>query len=121
MHQPTSPATKATRAHVCSATNLTAFPKKLKIAPTTLPTITGNASTPFPASLLSAFARLSTHFFKSPLSFGEEAPVSPPPPEIPMMASKIAEIVIETTVSIENTVMPCSGNKVRILSANDVS
>ena len=111
---------KATRAHVCSATK-TAFPKKLKIAPTTLPTIAGNASTPFPASLLSAFASLSNHFFKSPLSFGGEPHVSPPPPDIPVMASTIVEIVIEKAVSTENIVMPRSRNKVQILSANDVS
>ena len=61
-----SSAIKAIRAHVCSATNPTAFPGKLKIAPTTLPTIAGNASTAFLASLLSAFARLSNQFFKTP-------------------------------------------------------
>ena len=64
-----SPATKTIKAHVCSATNPTAFPRKLKIAPTTLPTMAGNVSTAFTASLLSAFANLSHHFFKVPLSF----------------------------------------------------
>ena len=48
-YQPTSPATKA-RAHVYLATNTTAFRRKLKIAPTTLLTIAGNASKAFHAS-----------------------------------------------------------------------
>ena len=64
--------TKTIRAHVCSATNPTAFPRELKIAPTTLPTIAANASTAFPASLLSASANLSNHFFKIPSTFGGE-------------------------------------------------
>ena len=65
-HTPMSPATETIKAHVCSATNPTAFPRKLKIAPTTLPTIADNASTAFPASLLSASASLSNHFLKIP-------------------------------------------------------
>ena len=107
-HQPTSPATKTIRAHVNSATNLTTFPRKPKIAPTTLPTIAGNASTDFPASLLSAFASLSNHFFKSPSSFGGEPPVPLPPPEAAVIARTIVEKVIEKAVSFENMVMPCS-------------
>ena len=50
-HTPMSPETKTIKAYVCPATNPTAFPRKLRIAPTTLPTIAGNASTAFPASL----------------------------------------------------------------------
>ena len=73
-HQPTHPATKTIRAHICSAINPTVFPRKLKIAPT-LTTIAGNASTAFPASILSVFASLFNHFFKTPLSFGGEPPV----------------------------------------------
>ena len=95
------------------------FPGKLKIAPTTLPTIAGNVLTVFPASLLSASVSLSNHFFKAPSSFGGERPV-PPPPKAPVMARTIVEIVIKRAVSIENIVMPCSQNKVQILSANDV-
>ena len=55
-----------------------ALPKKLKMAPTTLPTIAENASTAFPASLLSESASLSNHFFKIHSSFGGEpsAPTS---------------------------------------------
>ena len=68
-HQPTSPATKTIRAHVYSATNLTTFRRKPKIAPTTLLTIASNASTDLPASLLSAFASLSNHFFQVPFVF----------------------------------------------------
>ena len=104
----------------CSATNLTAFLKKLKIAPTTLPTIAGNASTIFPASLLSASASLPNHFFKIPSSFGEEPPIPASPPKTPVIASTIVEIVIERAVSIENIVIPCSRKRVRILSAKDV-
>ena len=104
----------------CSATNLTAFLKKLKIAPTTLPTIAGNASTIFPASLLSASASLPNHFFKIPSSFGGEPPIPASPPKTPVIASTIVEIVIERAVSIENIVIPCSRKRVRILSAKDV-
>ena len=57
--QPVSPATK----------NPTAFPRKVKIAPTTLPTIAGKASTAFPACLLSASANLSNHFHQDPFVF----------------------------------------------------
>ena len=60
-----SPATKTIKAHVCSATNPTALPKKLKKAPTTLSTIADNASTTFPASLLSASSNLSNYFVKT--------------------------------------------------------
>ena len=86
------------------------FPRKLKIAPTTLPTIAGNASTTFPASLLSASANLSNHFFKAPSSFGREPPVPPPPPKTPVIARTIVEIDIERAVSVENIVMPSSRN-----------
>ena len=68
--------------------------------------------------LLSASANLSNYFFKAPLTFGGEPPV--PPPKTPVIARTIFEIVIESAVSIENSVMPCSRNKVRIVSANDV-
>ena len=82
--------------------------------------MTGNASTAFPASLLSAFASLSNYFFKAPSSFGGEPPVPLPPSKTPVMARAIVEIVIERAVSIEKMIIPCSQNKVRILSANDV-
>ena len=81
---------------------------KLKIAPATLPTIAGNASTAFPESLSSAFAILFNHFFKAPLSFDREPPPFPPPPKTPVIAREIVEIVIERAVSIENIVIPCS-------------
>ena len=83
-----SPTTKTIKAHVCSATNPTTFPRKLKIAPTALPTMAGNASTAFPASLLSASASLSNHFFRVPLSFDGEPPAPPPPPKTPVMQKK---------------------------------
>ena len=119
-HQPTSPPTKTIKGYVCSATNPTTFPRKLKIAPKALPTIAGNSSTAFPASLLSVFASLSNHFFNTPSSFGGGPPAPPPPQKIPVVANIIVETVIEKAVSIENILMPCSENKVRILSANDV-
>ena len=116
-----SPTTKTIRVHVCSATNPTAFPRKLKMAPTTLPKLAGNASATFRTSLLSASASLSNHFFKAHLSFDGGPPAPPPLPKTPVMARTIAEIVIERSVSIENIVMPCSRNKVRILSPRDIS
>ena len=92
------------------------------MAPTTLPTMAGNVSTAFPASLLSASASLSNHFFKVPLSFdGEPSAPSLPPPKTPVMARTIVEIVFERAVSIKNMVIPCSRNKLRILSAKDIS
>ena len=63
-----------------SATNPTAFPRKLKTARKTLPAIAGNSLTNFPTSLLSASANLSNHFLKTPSSFGGEPPVPLPPP-----------------------------------------
>ena len=68
----------------------------------------------------STFAILSNHFFKTASSFGGEPPVSLPPPKTPVVVRTITEIVIEKAVSTENMVMPCSQNKVRILSAKDV-
>ena len=108
------------KAHVCSATNPTALPKKLKMATTTLPKTAGNAATPFPAILLSVFANLSNDFFKIPSSFGGKPPAPPPPPKTPVIARSIVEIVIQIAVRTENMVIPCSRNKVRILSAKDV-
>ena len=83
------------------------------MAPTTLPTIAGNASAVFPASHLSASACLFNHLFKTPLSFGVEPPPPPPPPP-----PKIVEMVVERAVSIEN--MACSRNRARMFSAKDV-
>ena len=116
-----SPTTKTIKAHVCSATNPTAFPRKLKIAPTTLPTMVGNVSAVFPASLLRASNSLSNHFFKILLSFDAEPPAPRRLPKTLVMPRIIVEIVMDRAVSIENMVMPCSRNKVRILSAKDAS
>ena len=68
---------------------------------TTLPTIAGNTSTAFPASLLSTSASLPNHLFSSPSS-----PL--PRPKAPAVASTIAEMVIEREVSIEKIFIPCS-------------
>ena len=117
-----SPATKTIRAYVCSATNPTAFPRKLKVTPTTLRTMAGNASTAFHASLLSAFANLLNHFFNTSSSFGGEPSVPLlPSPKTPSMARTIVAMFIERVISIEKIVMPCSLNRVRILSAKDTS
>ena len=103
-------------------TNPTTFPIKLKLAPKTLPTIAGNASAAFPTSLLSASANLSNQFFKVPLSLYAGPPVPPPPPpKTPVMGRTIVEVVIERAVRIENMVMHCLRNKLRILSAKDAS
>ena len=80
-----SPAIKTVKTHVFSATSPTAFSRKLKAAPTTLPMMPGSVSTAFPASLLRASANLSNHFLKVSLSFGG----GPPAP------------------TIENMVIPC--------------
>ena len=63
----------------------------LKIAPTTL---AGNASTAFPGSLLSASASPCNHFLKAPSFGGEPTAPHPVPPERPVMARTIVEIVI---------------------------
>ena len=54
--------------------------ENLKLHQKKLSTITGNATAAFSASLLSAFAGLSNHFFKTPSYFGGEPPVPPPTP-----------------------------------------
>ena len=98
------------------------FQENIKRAPTTLPTTAGKASTAFPASLLSASANLFNHFFRVPQPFDGEPPVTlPPPPNTPVMERTVVKIVMERTVSIENMVMPCSRNKVRIFSVKDAS
>ena len=118
-HTPIGPATKAIIFHVCSATNPPALSKKLRMVTTTLPTATRNASAAFLASLLSASANLSNHFFET-LSFfaGEPPPSHSPPLKTSVKARTIVEIASERAVTIEIIVMRCSRNKVRILSAN---
>ena len=97
-HSPMGPATKTIKAYICSAANPTALLKTLKIMPTPLPTIAGNASTAVLASLFSEYASLFNHLFKTPSFFdGEPYPPStpaPPPPKTPVTASTIAEIAI---------------------------
>ena len=62
-----------------------------------------------------------TIFFKVPLSFDGGPLVPIPPPKTPVMARTVATMVIEKAVNIENMVILCSRNRVRILSAKDVS
>ena len=82
-HTPVSPGTKIIKAHLWSATNPTGLLETLKIAPTTLSTIAGNASIVFPTSLLSASAILFNHLFKTP-SFYDGEPRTPSPPKTPV-------------------------------------
>ena len=55
------------------------------MAPTTIPTIAGNASVVFPARLFSAFANLSNY----PLSFVGEPPAPPPPRKTPVIGGQL--------------------------------
>ena len=80
--------------------------------------IDGNVSTAVSKCLLSASASLFNHLFKAPSLFDGEPP--PPHSKIPVISSAIVKIVIKREVSIESIVMPCSRNKVRILSAKDL-
>ena len=86
---------KTIKAHVYSATNLTALPKQRKMAPTKLPTIASNVSIVFQQSLLRASAILVNHFSKTPLPFGGDDPEAagpPSPPTVPLITSVIVEI-----------------------------
>lgn len=74
------------------------LPKKLKIAPTTLPIIAGNASAVFLTSHLRGYASLFNHFFKSSSSFKKEAKPHLPGKTL-LIASSIVEIIKEFTVS----------------------
>ena len=104
-HTPISPAIKTIKAHVCSAKNPTALPKKLKIAPATLTKVAGNASIAFLASLLIVSASLFNDLFKT-TSFFDGEPPPPPPPKTTERASTIVEIVVERAVSTETMVQP---------------
>ena len=79
------------------------------------PPMVGNASTAFPASFLSVSANLSNHFFRVPLSFGEE------PPKSPMTESTIVVILVKRAESVEIIVIICSRIRIRILSAKELS
>ena len=118
LHQPpTSKSCNKSNKDQCIFSNKSnSLSRKLKLAPTTLPVMVDNASTAFPASLSSAFASRSNQFIKTPSPFGGEAPVPLPLPKTPVRI--IVEIVMDRAVSI---VIPCSRNKIRILSANDAS
>ena len=70
------------------------------MAATTLLTIAGNASTPFPASLLSASANLSNHFFKTPLFFGGEPPAPLSPLKTPVIERTIVALKGQSVLKI---------------------
>lgn len=67
-----STGTKTVKSYAFSATNLKIFPENLKRHQQHFPWIAGNNSTALPASLFRVSARLSDHFFQSPLSFDED-------------------------------------------------
>ena len=115
-------ATKTIKPHICSAVNPAALPRRRKVTRTTFPTIAGNDSTAFQASLLRGFGSLFNKFFKVPLSFGEDDPEAaepPPPPKTSVIANTIVEMVMERAVSIDSIVIHYSRNNVLILSPKD--
>ena len=115
---PISPATKAVKAYTYLATNPTSLLKKPKIAPKTLPTITGNASEAFPVlwgHLLAIYP-----FFKVTSSLQDPEAVGHLP-KTPEIASAIVSIVIQSAVSTDIIVIYCSWNKIQILSAKNAS
>ena len=121
LHQPCSIqlCNKKIKADICSATNPTALPRKLKIAPTTLPTIAA-----FLVSLLIAFASFVNHFFKALSSFGRGNPEAvglTPPPTTHVIARAIVEMIIERDESIDIILILCSRNRIWIRSAKDLS
>ena len=93
IHALINPTTKTIKAHVCLDTNPTVLLKKLKIAPTKLPTIAGNASGVFAGSLLRASASLFRNLFKALSSFSREA--EPPPPSL-TKTTVIASTIVES-------------------------
>ena len=84
--------------------------------------IPGNAATALPARRFRALANLFScflsHFLNSPSSFGGDPGVPLTPP---VTARIIVQMIILNTVSTEKIVIPCSLNKVRIFSPNEVS
>ena len=114
-HTPISPATKTIKANVFSATNSNGLLKRLKMAPTTLPTVAGNASTAFPASFLSPSASLSNHFFKASLSFDGGPPTPLPSSKSPIVESIIVVIPVKKEVSVKIISIICSRIKIQIL------
>lgn len=112
LHQPCSIrlCNKKIKADICSATNLTGLPRKLKIPPTTLPTIAA-----FLISLLIAFASFVNHFFKALSSFGRgnpEAAGLTPLPKTHVIASAIVQMIIERDESIDTILILCSRNRI---------
>ena len=67
--------------------------EKIKMAPTKLPMIAGNASWVFAGSLLKASASLFRNLFKALSSFSREA--EPPPPS-PTKTTVIAGTIVES-------------------------
>ena len=84
------------------------------MAPTILLKIVSNASAAFPAYLL-------RKFFQSTFSGDDAEPAMlPSPPKTPVTASAIVEMVIKGAVSIDAITIPCSQNRIQLLSAKDL-
>lgn len=95
--------------------------EKIKIASTPLSVKVGNASKAFTASILRGSTGLLNHLFKASLPFGDSEAAESPAPTTPVIESVITETTIGRAASIITTVIPCSQNKVQILSVKDVS
>ena len=108
------------KAHKFTARQVAVFPNVLKSQETIEPMIPGRAAAALPAKLARARPRAFRCFFKPLLSggLGAGAGVLPPPP---VSASTRVEIAMPIAVRIDAIVIPCSRNRVRMLSANVVS
>ena len=114
--------TKTIKVPVFLATNPMALPRKLKMAPITLPSNAGNASTVFPASFLTTSGSLFSHFFKVPSNFGGEDPEAAGLlPKTPVITSAIVVIVVEMAEGTGIILATFLQNRVQILSAKNAS
>lgn len=95
--------------------------EKIKMVSTPLSVKVGNASKAFTASILRGPNSLLNHLFKASSPFGDSEAAESPAPKAPVIESAITETAIGRAVSISTTVIPCSQNKVQILSVKDVS
>lgn len=95
--------------------------EKIKMVSTPLSVKVGNASKAFTASILRGPNSLLNHLFKASSPFGDSEAAESPAPKAPVIESATTETAIGRAVSISTTVIPCSQNKVQILSVKDVS
>ena len=118
-HTPKIPAIKTIRAHVCSATNPTALPKKLRWHQQHFLRWQVMPQRPSPRVF---WVHLLTYLtiFSRPLSFGGEPPVPSPPSKSPMIESTVAAIPAQRVESPKNIVIICSRITIRIFSGKDI-